>query len=241
MRNLDLLVQLQQIDLEIGKRRCRCAKIKEEMKARLEGLRSFEAAVREAEAELEDNQRLRRKLERELEVKEAQEKKYKAQLFSVKTNKEYQSLQHEIELIRQECGRLEEEIIRLLEAADELNQNVRRKKDELEAERRRVAEEEAEKKRVLQAEEQAEQDLLERRKEVIAGIEPEWRKEYAKLAGLRDGLAVVAVRDSICQGCFIRVPPQTFEEIKRGERIYTCPSCLRILYYAKLERVCGSS
>jgi predicted nucleic acid-binding Zn-ribbon protein len=45
------------------------------------------------------------------------------------------------------------------------------------------------------------------------------------------GLAVIEVKDEICQGCNMNIPPQLFVELKKNEEIYNCPHCRRIIFY----------
>ncbi len=44
-------------------------------------------------------------------------------------------------------------------------------------------------------------------------------------------VAVVPVADGSCQGCGMALTPQTANEVKRNDRMFTCPSCSRILYF----------
>jgi predicted nucleic acid-binding Zn-ribbon protein len=44
-------------------------------------------------------------------------------------------------------------------------------------------------------------------------------------------VAVVPVADASCGGCGITLPPQAAVEIRRNDRMFTCPSCNRILYF----------
>ncbi|MGH7828550.1 MAG: C4-type zinc ribbon domain-containing protein [Candidatus Binatia bacterium] len=34
----------------------------------------------------------------------------------------------------------------------------------------------------------------------------------------------------MCQGCYMNIPPQLWNEILKNERLNLCPSCHRILY-----------
>ena len=47
----------------------------------------------------------------------------------------------------------------------------------------------------------------------------------------RNGLAVVNVVQGVCQGCFMSIPPQKFNLLLKGDQIFDCPTCQRILYY----------
>ena len=46
----------------------------------------------------------------------------------------------------------------------------------------------------------------------------------------RKGLAVAEARDGSCSVCHVRMRPQMYNEVRRGENLIQCESCLRILY-----------
>jgi hypothetical protein len=43
-------------------------------------------------------------------------------------------------------------------------------------------------------------------------------------------IAVVAIENQVCQGCFIKVPLQTEISVKKNDQLIYCPSCSRVLY-----------
>jgi hypothetical protein len=51
---------------------------------------------------------------------------------------------------------------------------------------------------------------------------------------MRKGLAVVAVKDGTCRGCNMRIPPQLYNVLQRGNSLELCPTCNRIIYWARL-------
>ena len=44
---------------------------------------------------------------------------------------------------------------------------------------------------------------------------------------------IVPVREGICSGCHIAVPPQSFIELQRGQQILSCPNCQRLIYWCE--------
>jgi predicted nucleic acid-binding Zn-ribbon protein len=44
-------------------------------------------------------------------------------------------------------------------------------------------------------------------------------------------MAVAEARDGGCTVCHVRMRPQMFNEVRRGEALIQCESCLRILYF----------
>jgi predicted nucleic acid-binding Zn-ribbon protein len=47
----------------------------------------------------------------------------------------------------------------------------------------------------------------------------------------RRGTALAEARQERCTGCQVRIRPQVFNEIRRGDAIIQCDSCQRILYF----------
>jgi predicted nucleic acid-binding Zn-ribbon protein len=56
-------------------------------------------------------------------------------------------------------------------------------------------------------------------------------RKYDMLRTRRNGKAVVGVVNGICQGCFMSIPPQHFNDILKGDRVLNCPTCQRILFH----------
>ena len=79
--------------------------------------------------------------------------------------------------------------------------------------------------------------LKEDRKKLINELPPEFYEEYRELMKKHKGLAVVEVKNFICQGCFLHIPPQLYVEIKINQSIYHCPQCGRFLYYKPEEKL----
>ena len=56
-------------------------------------------------------------------------------------------------------------------------------------------------------------------------------RKYDMLRERRNGKAIVPVTKGVCQGCFMSIPPQQFNDILRGDKMLNCPTCQRILYH----------
>ena len=62
-------------------------------------------------------------------------------------------------------------------------------------------------------------------------IQDELLQQYKKIALARNQIAITEAKDQTCQACHVRLRPQLFNEIKTSQKIITCESCNRILYY----------
>ena len=70
-----------------------------------------------------------------------------------------------------------------------------------------------------------------RREAVVKQLESNLYKLYSTLKEKRRGVGVVSVKQEICQGCFVNVPPQLFIEVQKNNAVVRCPNCNRILYW----------
>jgi predicted nucleic acid-binding Zn-ribbon protein len=61
-------------------------------------------------------------------------------------------------------------------------------------------------------------------------------KRYDTLRKRKGGIAVSPVVQGVCQTCHLRIPPQEFNELIRGDALMTCPNCTRIIYWGDDER-----
>jgi predicted nucleic acid-binding Zn-ribbon protein len=68
------------------------------------------------------------------------------------------------------------------------------------------------------------------RSEVEGKLPAELVTLFADSVAKRRGIAVAAVRDGHCEACQVRLRPQLIMEIRKGDRIVQCESCMRILY-----------
>ncbi len=173
-------------------------------------------------------------------VKDAQAliKKYQTQQGSVKNNREFDSINKEIEYQQLEIQLCEKRMKEhaadlaakklILEASEktleERKQDLINKKNELDSIIAETEKEEAE----LTAESNKSSDIIEERL-LIA---------YKRIRdNARNGLAVVSITRDACGGCFNKIPPQRQLDIRQRKKVIVCEHCGRILVDASiLER-----
>ncbi len=228
---LDKLLDLQRLDFTGARLEAEGRAIPQEiqaLEARLAGARS---ALETAKVAADRIQKDRRAKERDLDEATLTTKKKQARLFEIKTNEEYSAVLREIEVLKEKSSKLEEEILEILERADAAAKTVADAEKEFKAaesvgQRERVAKE-AHLTRLR--EELAE--VREARKGQASRLDSDLLRQYTRLLQSRD-VAVVAVKEGSCSGCGIALTPQTYNEIRRNDRMFTCSSCNRILYFA---------
>jgi len=170
--------------------------------------------------------------EKELDFQASQRAKCEAKLYGVKTNKEYSAVLAEIEVLKLEKGRLEEEGLALMEAQERITGEIREAETRLrrqEEESRRQEAAATEELRVLQAELAGIQG---ERESLARDLPRDLLATYTRLLKGRGGLAVAIIGQSgICSGCRVTVTPQRFQELRLANQILPCESCGRILCY----------
>ena len=149
----------------------------------------------------------------------------------IKNIKELQALQREIDQIKQNNSVIEEELIKAMEALDTCATSLGEKEAEAKALEETWATKRAELQLQLARVESEMVEVSKGREALATQLNGELIGRYELIFSRRGGTAVVAVLDGICQGCYMNIPPQLYNEILKGERLHLCPSCNRILYY----------
>jgi len=67
--------------------------------------------------------------------------------------------------------------------------------------------------------------------QTVNGMNATLRVKYEQIFERRGGSAVVVVRQGVCTGCHMGVPPQMYNELQKFRDIRQCPNCHRILFY----------
>jgi predicted nucleic acid-binding Zn-ribbon protein len=165
-------------------------------------------------------------------IKDAQAliKKYQAQQASVKNNREFDSLNKEIEYQQLEIQLCEKRIKEhtgdlaakklIIEASEktfeERSQDLVTKKDELDS--------------IVAETEKEELELSTESNKASDVIEERLLTAYHRIRGnARNGLAVVSISRDACGGCFNKIPPQRQLDIRQRKKVIVCEHCGRIL------------
>ncbi len=228
---LKTIYEAQQLDTQIiekEKMLVSAPRMIEAMDQEIEELKSKISKEKEIIDELEKE---RRKKEKELDADKEKIRKHESRLYEVKTNKEYQALLKEIETVKSTNDKTEEDILTLMEKVEELKKDfehlsVQLKKNEKEYEQK--------KSKLLKEVETIDKDvrqLKEERDNLLSIVSKNLKTTYRTLIERRGGTAVVSLKNGVCLGCFMNIPPQLFIEATKNRQLILCPSCNRIFYF----------
>ena len=224
------LIRLQQLDSEIESARRRIAEIPAVQAALVTRLEQATAAVAAVKERLAGSQQERKKIEAEVAGVQTRLSKYKGQLLELKTNKEYQTMLHEIATAEAAIRSHEDRVLERMEEGENLARDLKAAEAQLKAQQAAIAAERA----ALDAE----AGTLQRRTDETSAMRASVAKQlsadalrlFEHVSKQRKGLAVAEARDGSCSVCHVRMRPQMYNEVRRGENLIQCESCLRILY-----------
>jgi predicted nucleic acid-binding Zn-ribbon protein len=229
--DFEKLIQLQELDNALRQVTAELSDIPRLIEQVEKKIKADSDLVVRAKERLAQNQKKRRDLEAEVKDLKAQIAKYKRQLNEVKSNKEYTSLLKEIQETQEKIDRLEEEIIRELLVADEIEEEIRtaslKQKNEEEHLKQEIAAL-TQRKQSLEAEKD---QLSRKREELVPGIAKSQLQLYQSIARKRAGIALSRVIEEFCSMCQLRIRPQMLNEIRDRSKLHLCESCGRILYF----------
>lgn len=228
---LKLLYELQKADLKImeTERKLvlgpkRIGELEEELKNLKEKLEKERVVIEELEKE-------RRRKEKELDEEKEKIKKKESRLLEVKTNKEYQAMLKEIEMAKEGLDKLEEDVLILMERIEELKKDYSISKKTYEKRKKEIEDEKSRIEKELSSVNEQIAKFKEERERIVKEVNPELKERYDLLIEKRQGLAVVNVKNGVCLGCYVNIPPQLFIEVRKNKEIIFCPNCNRIFYY----------
>ncbi len=230
--DLEQLIRLQQLDNVAEEARHRIAEVPDRIAALDARLAAANQALAVAKARQSDNQAARRAQEKDLAAAQGRLSKYKDQLMEVKTNREYQAMQKEIEVGQAEVRQIEDRILERMLEADDITAALKQAEAALAAEKTAVATETQALERERTELEAAINQAGEERVTLVARMRPDVLALFDFVARGRRGVAVCEARDGLCTLCHVRLRPQVFNDIRRNDTIIQCDSCQRILYFA---------
>lgn len=157
-------------------------------------------------------------------------KRLQDQQFETRKNEEFAALGHEIKRYGDEVTKLEDGELDQMEALETAKAALKDKQDKLGETQKRVngelkaLDERAEgvKKRL--------EEVTAERKELTAPVDEDVLELYTRIFNKKGDAAVVPMENAQCGGCHMKVVVGVIQSLKQSQTLTQCESCGRILY-----------
>ena len=227
---IEILASLQTVDREIKEHTGRKQGLLSELQTKEQEIQVKKREIATLTAAAAEREKLRLEKDGVFQDEGRKAMDRRMRMNRIKNVKELQAVQREIDQIKQSNGVLEEELIKIMQDIDGIKAQIQTKEAELGA----MREEWQKKQRELSAEitgiDEAVSAAATRRQSIASQVTGDLISRYELIFSRRGGTAVVEVAGGICQGCYMNIPPQLWNEIIKSEKVHLCPSCQRILY-----------
>ena len=224
------LYELQKIDSQIDE----INKVKGELPLEVQDLEDsiegLNTRLTNLNNEIEELNSLVRQRNREIDEANMLIAKYKEQQGNVRNNREFQSLDKEIEYQELEITLAEKRLKEYAVALKVKKEHVETTLAELEERKADLAVKQAELDGIDAETAGQVKELTAQAKVAVGKIDERLLAAYGRIRSkVRNGLAVVTVKRDACAGCFNRIPTQRQADIRLGKKLIVCEYCGRIL------------
>lgn len=228
------LVKLHKIDTEI----LAIEESKKEFTVRINEVKAHIAAnsaeFNGKKSKLDEARKKKALIDVEIKSKEADIKTKEGQTGAVKTNDAFKALQNEIDSMKRDIKKFEDQQIILMEEEDTAHTWVKSQEKSMKEKEASMLDEI----KKLEAEEGTKDALIaaqvKKKEEAANTMDKSWFSRYEKIRKSK-GLALAPIIEGqngsgVCGGCKFDVRPQAIIELKKGGEIKTCSNCARIWY-----------
>ncbi len=172
----------------------------------------------------------RKELENEVRSRQDRILKYEQQKLATKKNDEYQAFDHAIESLKKEIAGIEDRELEFMEGAEAQKPIIAAADKEAAQTRDSVNRQIADIEAKIKSIEGQQQEVQAERARLAAEVDEELLDTYQRLFDKKDGVAVAALANDICQGCHVKAQTHIIHSVKAAKEVTTCLNCGRILY-----------
>ena len=230
--NADLknLIELEKVDREIARLTDEVSALPKRIAEIEHKLSDVKAQVDQAKTAMRAQDSKRRQHESEIQSLQSKISKFRDQSLDVKTNEQYKALMHEIQFAEQEIRKNEDKILEIMEGNELLERQAKTTESELKTQSMAVEKEKSEARILTEQDEKKLSELKAERTQVRERVGESALATYDRVVRARKtGLA--EARSQLCGACHVMLRPQTWNDLKAGEKLINCESCGRILFY----------
>lgn len=214
--------ELSEIDEEKGDLPNKIVSLKEKLDV-------LESHLNEDKQKLKNFESEEKTLAKENKALEDKISKYDESKYKVKSNKEYDDINRQIDLMYESVQKNESRIKELKGYQESLVKGILEMTRTFDENKNELKDDSAHLNALNKQFEDEENELIEKRKEFLDQLDENIRNLYERINGSMRGHATAILRKGNCSGCYNSIPPQREIEIRMAENIFNCQSCGRIM------------
>jgi hypothetical protein len=142
----------------------------------------------------------------------------------------------EIGFAEQEIRLNEDRILEVMVNVEGRDKEVKAAEAEHKAETAEIEKEKEDARRVTAEDQKKLAEWNAKRDGLRQGVSEDILRQYERVMKFR-GTGLAEVRDHKCMGCQVKLRPQTYNEVRGGEKVMICESCSRIYYFNPANEV----
>jgi hypothetical protein len=227
---LDRLVNLQKTDEKIVAFQKEEEKIPREIRLKEDSVGLLEEEQNQIRASLDDLDKQISELHIELEEVKDHQRRCQARALAVKTQREYQAVQRESETAKKRRSELDSQIKEFQEEKKVIEESYLEVESKAGDQVKSLEKERQSANSRLKKIQNEREDLEKTRAVEASLIDPVLLGKYQKVFERYRGKGVVRVAGGVCNGCFMTIPPQLYNQVLAQGGIHQCPNCGRIIY-----------
>ena len=226
---------LQEIDSEIDGFDKKIDNKRQEIAERENSITDKDSSIRRCKEKAEELEQNQRELKIELEDAQTRIKDRQNKMMQVQTSREHQALLKEIEDNKRLIKEHEDQLIQIMEQVEQFEKDAAELENLRTGEKKLLDEQIKEVEKAVKKINTRKKTVIKKRNVLAPELRPGTLKRYDLLRNKRNGSAVVQTVNGVCQGCFMTIPPQQYNEVMKGDKLNFCPTCQRILYFQEKE------
>ena len=230
-KQIEQLIVLQQVDDEILILKEEIEQAPKELSGLEEQMSKFDDRRSQIDEKMNILNEQKKKLAFEIEEDAGKIKKSKNKLMMVGNTKEYHAMMREMDSLEKlnrmrddEQTAVKEELIRQDQANENLAEEMSGVKEQYDKLKTTLDE------RLEKARKKLE-SLGRKRKKSCKAVPPPILGRYEFIRERMENPVIVPVSDGVCLGCNIMIPPQSYNDLQKGQQILRCPNCQRLIFW----------
>ena len=233
LKQIEQLVALQRVDSEVLQLNTELASAPQEIQSLEEHYQNLSQELEQLAEKTTFLHEQEKRLSQEIENDTLKIKKSKNKLMMVSNTKEYHAMMREMDNLEKANRLREEERITLVEELTRQQASQSELAEQAEILRAELATKQANLQARVQKTEQRLNVLDQARRNAGKSVPPPVLGRYEFIRSRLAAPVIVHVEGGICGGCHISIPPQSYNELQKGQQILSCPNCQRLIYWSE--------